>query len=277
MKDNVTGLIWEGKTPTGVRSGDKTYTNYADNTSGDASAYVNMVNGLNLCGFSDWRLPSVQELRDIEHFGAAVGEPRVVAEWFPNTLNANYWTSDQRLSPSSNRAWRVSFQTYGSSSVFAEDRENTFAVRLVRGAVWTGQRFMITSLYYPGDGINNAAIDRQTGLIWRRCQVGETWTGSTCTGTATLYSHFLALVQASNTASWRLPNAKELGRLIDYRSTSSPALDRTAFPITNRDYHWTSTPSHATGKAAMVQFLFGFSFDVDRVDSHSMMLVQSQP
>jgi len=29
---------------------------------------------------------------------------------------------------------------------------------------------------------NGTALDTKTGLLWMRCLVGQTWTGSTCSG-----------------------------------------------------------------------------------------------
>lgn len=39
--------------------------------------------------------------------------------------------------------------------------------------------------------------DTKTGLIWRRCPEGMTWSGTACTGTVTLFTHEGALQRAA--------------------------------------------------------------------------------
>lgn len=74
--------------------------------------------------------------------------------------------------------------------------------------------------------------DTQTGLTWRRCYEGMTWSGSTCTGELSLYKHEQALVQAKTQVGWRLPNVKELASLVD-TSLPDPLLNGTVFPFPN--------------------------------------------
>ncbi|SYZ81279.1 putative lipoprotein [Vibrio paracholerae] len=102
MRDNVTGLIWEVKQPVGsggLRDASHTYTWYnPDNSSNggdagtqnggtcqgsacDTQAFVNAVNSQGLCGASDWRLPSVNELFSIVHNGRI--EPAIDQAYFP--------------------------------------------------------------------------------------------------------------------------------------------------------------------------------------------------
>jgi len=50
--------------------------------------------------------------------------------------------------------------------------------------------------------------DTQTGLVWQRCSVGQTWDGSTCQGQAAGFNFDAALKQANN--GWRLPTIREL-------------------------------------------------------------------
>ena len=90
-------------------------------------------------------------------------------------------------------------------------------------------------------------IDRRSGLVWQRCSAGQTWDGSTCTGTAGSHSHAEALGLArqanpgNNPSGWRLPNVKELASLLDL-GCSGPALDATVFPVTPSAGTWSSTP-----------------------------------
>ena len=83
--------------------------------------------------------------------------------------------------------------------------------------------------------------DSKTGLIWRRCSEGQTWSAGNCTGPAATYSHEQALAQAKTQIGWRLPNVKELSSIAD-RTRSNPTIDVITFPTTLSDKYWTSTP-----------------------------------
>ena len=143
VKDNVTGLVWEGKTasPATSRLGTSTYTNYdgdglgqksggGNASSGEIGAstnsigYVNSVNASSLCGYTDWRMPTKEELQGIRV--SSGNNPKIDAAWFPNTEASLYWSS----SPDSGNAWVVYFLNtlvYSTVSRFSSGN-----VRLVR-------------------------------------------------------------------------------------------------------------------------------------------------
>src|ERR1035437_746674 len=95
-----------------------------------------------------------------------------------------------------------------------------------------------------GDG---TVTDPTTGLIWMRCAMGQTWDGSTCTGTASTYTWDQAnaltgTVTFAGQSDWRLPNIRELQTIVD-RTESDPAIDRVAFPNTPMFlYFWSGSP-----------------------------------
>ncbi|WP_157694128.1 DUF1566 domain-containing protein [Hydrogenophaga crassostreae] len=151
VKDNTTGLIWEGKTAGGPRSGANSYTNFDDSNQlqnwtvdgiinptqseidsvGNSVGYAKFVNGIVLCGFSDggWRLPSREELASLANRNL-IGSPKIDTSWFPNTTGGTWSSSPRAEYPIF--AWGVDFangDVYGGYG-----RVDGMAIRLVHAS-----------------------------------------------------------------------------------------------------------------------------------------------
>jgi hypothetical protein len=148
-RDNTTGLLWEVKTDSGLRSHENTYTWFnpdaavnggapgmkndgkCEGSACDTKSYIQAINDLGLCGASDWRLPTKRELLSIVDNGRL--NPAIDINFFPKTSSSHYWTSlpsaDQK-----NSAWQVYFQ-FGEAS--PEEKSQRNRVRLVRGRTVT--------------------------------------------------------------------------------------------------------------------------------------------
>jgi len=139
VKDNHTGLIWEVKTTDGgIHDNDNTYkwggkTAIGKNATIPYGTYYDdwdvLVDGSNsesLCGYSDWRVPNITELKSIVHLG--VFNPAIDTEYFPNTDARGYWSSSPYANYS-NYAWGVYFN-YGDDDDY--NRNVTSSLRLVR-------------------------------------------------------------------------------------------------------------------------------------------------
>ena len=145
-QDNVTGLIWEVKTnKDGAKNynnpndADNTYTWYDSNPAtngGDAGTpgngtdtedFINALNAANFGGFSDWRMPTREELRSIVNYGKY--NPAIDTAYFPGTLASSYWSSTT-YALSTSYAWHVDFyHGYGNLS----SKSSSYYVRAVRG------------------------------------------------------------------------------------------------------------------------------------------------
>ena len=149
-RDNVTGLTWEVKTTSGLRSNANTYTWYSTDTASnggtqgtanggtctgsncDTQSYVAAVNAAGLCGATTgWRMPNIRELRSLVDFSVPANgvAPTIDAAYFPNTQINVFWTANN-YSSSPAYAWSVTFYTGDTG---ADLKPNGSYVRLVRG------------------------------------------------------------------------------------------------------------------------------------------------
>jgi Protein of unknown function (DUF1566) len=151
VRQNSTGLIWQGQTPagTGLRANDKYFSNldsttaeqkYDANVLGfyryptqveiDASTnsigFKNAVNASNLCGSNAWRLPTKDELATLVK---ASERPTIENAWFPNMTDQNYWTSTT-FNANTSYAWSIDFYL-GAAAGSSRGNANAL-VRLVR-------------------------------------------------------------------------------------------------------------------------------------------------
>lgn len=268
VRDNVTGLIWEGKTSdSGLRSGNTYYENRGDGTSDDASYYVSYVRGLALCGYNDWRLPTINELMTIVNYGRTTG-PKIDTSWFPNTAPYSYWTSERTTS---NYVYTVGFGNGYMESYWQGTRQ---PIRLVRGSRYQGPRYNYSTATYGSDAPNNVVNDAWTGLQWRRCMSGQTWTGSQCLGSSTYFTHEQALVHARAQIGWRLPNVKELGSLFDSSVQSGNKINSVAFPNSGYSF-WSSSAYEGTYYGAwQVDFYYDQIEDSNRTYTNNVRLVR---
>ena len=283
IRDNVTGLMWEVRpnAPGQLRHREHRYrwfnSDAASNGGATGSrsgnlcagsllacnteAYVNRVNAIGLCGYTDWRVPTINELYSIAHFGRLEG-PALDPDAFPDTRSAHgYWTATPSAA-STGQAWRLGFSPFIEITASkGSDRH----LRLVRGdaapapagpAPHAGCRTDIaptasidTAFMVGGDVPEGYACQPQTGLLWRRCPLGQEWSEAeqTCSGLSAARDWALSLTAAQAyrddadvASAWRIPNVKELTSMIERRCVN-PAADTRVFPSVPDGKIWSSS------------------------------------
>ncbi len=217
ISDLVTGLMWQ------------------QNPGGKVS-YKDAVAGAKKCrtgGYRDWRLPTIKELYSLIDFSGVDIMPtsRTAKHPFINTkyFKFNYGnTKTERIIDSqyATSTKYVSTTMFGNATMFGVN----FADGRIKGYPYTRKKFYV--IYVRGNkeygknkfkNNNNGTIsDEATGLMWMQTDSGKglNWQQ------ALKYAEDFKFAGYSD---WRLPNAKELQSIIDYRrspnTTGSPAID----------------------------------------------------
>jgi hypothetical protein len=264
MTDSLTGLMWTKDA--NLSGGYNTWQQALDYVAGmNAGTYPNL-------GYSDWRLPNVNELESLINANEANNATWLTTQGFTNVQASIYWSSTSLASIPACACFVEMW--YGGS--YFDDKSYDHYVWPVRsgqdgsfensvislpktgqtmcydidggeisctetgqdgeyqaGVTWPSPRFT--------DNGNETVTDNLTGLMWTK--------SANLPGSAKTWQQALNYVKGMNAGTyssfgytdWRLPNRKELYSLIDF-SRNNPVLPA-GHPFTNvqADFYWTST------------------------------------
>jgi hypothetical protein len=229
MIDQVTGLTWQGAS--GPAS-----ANYA----GLSTLVITANTGSGLCGQTDWRLPTVNEVLSLMDFSRTVAPFNAPQD---SAMSGSYWTNEV-VTTATTDAWIVSIGDRGAVSYL--NKGDTANVRLVSGGAYSALgKFSNATACNDSNRYKNlldeTIEDSKTGLMWKRCTEGAS--GAQCNNPAPLIFNSegsalarVAQVNASQSVlglgynDWRIPTVKELASLVDRCTGGSPAIDSTIFP-----------------------------------------------
>jgi hypothetical protein len=253
ITDNLTGLMWA--TDANLFGGKKW------------SDAIDSANELELCGYSDWRLPNINELESLYNADERDNEVWLSNEGFIGVESSSFWSSTT-VAGTAGSAKYVGFW-YGHA--FRENKESLLGVWPVRGQTGSLWRTGQTVSYRTGDdgdlrkGVqwpsprftdrgNGEVIDNLTGLIWTKN--GTTPGPPSCTpGTWKTWQEALDYVKCLNAQNylghtdWRLPNRKELYSLVDYSQNLYTISLPSSHPFTNVQIQYWSSTTHAGYKS----------------------------
>lgn len=97
---------------------------------------------------------------------------------------------------------------------------------------------------------NGTVRDRQTGLVWMRCLLGQGWNGKSCdpvtdwhvmTSRDEIDKTLAGGFRFAGAADWRLPTIFELESIVE-SACQQPSINRRAFPNASLWHVWSSTP-----------------------------------
>jgi hypothetical protein len=264
ITDNLTGLMWQKNAD--LAAGKKNWFEALD-----------YAGKLNLCGFTDWRLPNVNELETLVNAEQPNTALWLNEEGFLNVQSGGCWSSTT-YADNKDYAWFVDMQHGNVGNVRKAVGNYALPVRAEHARVpVTGQ----TKCYdEPGAGIacantgqdgefrsgvkwpdprfnvaGDCITDNLTGLMWPKN--ANLANGARNWSEALNYAGKLNLCGFTD---WRLPNRKELFSLLDY-SGSNPSL-QAGHPFVNvqPEYYWSSTTyAAATNSSWFVNLWYGFT------------------
>ncbi|MBF0537119.1 MAG: DUF1566 domain-containing protein [Nitrospirae bacterium] len=262
VTDNLTGLVWPitgGSLTVGsCTGGAMTWQGALD--------YVKCLNTAKYLGFSDWRLPNLNELDSLVNAGQNGLTTWLNTHGFASVHSDYYWSSTTYAYASSIPGafavhmnygtmniyaksvnlyvWPVrtgASGAFGNAAIFATGQKISYATgddgALQKGVAWPSPRFTSNSDY--------TITDNLTGLIWP----GEAtiMSGRACQSGTMTWQEALDAISCINKAGylghndWRLPNRKEMLSLVD-SSTYNPSLPSgNPFNAVQLDIYWLST------------------------------------
>lgn len=312
VRDTRNGLIWELKSrQPGLQYRHNTYSWFrrdADDNGGfagylndghcdgsrcDTEGYVNAINQRQLCGLSQWRLPSRAELTGLVDYRIHYPGPVLDQQAFSNAVAQFYWSATADANDKDS-AWGIGFAFGYDYAYFKSDAvrvrlvhdplpataqaaQGTPAARtpLSAQALSTQPRLQAVDIQHcqaaikatapvsrfldQGDG---TVVDGGTGLMWMRCALGQQWQHSQCTGkplsvTVKAAHDAAATTRFAGHADWRLPDISELASIAEL-GCENPALDLRVFPGTAAVNFWSATVfANDPRKQWLMQFLHG--------------------
>ncbi len=254
VQDQLTGLVWARD---GEVSGRRLWS--------DAMTYAD---NLELCGYSDWRLPTINELKTLVQITGSG------ADWLNNhgfhniDETMHYWSSTPYLgietadwwwSESGSTAWVASFSNRNDITdqlTRLPIDVSQYLLLPVRGKSGTTEKAVVPSIGPDSSGgegswptprfsnvdkvgeasCSDALYDELTGLMWGKADLNRT----------VKFTEAMSMANNSTLcgySNWRLPTYGELHSLVNlaYVGAWREWINNNSFNLGSSDYYWTSS------------------------------------
>lgn len=215
VRDNQTSLVWEVKGSN--NAADSVYPrcdSNPDTNSGqpgnchlanNSEDYISGLNSMSYGGRTDWRLPTVQELLTLVHWGNYY--PATDPYYFPRARGGEYLTSNYDMNPTYPGPVSINFKSGEMTNISAVEGE--FRIRAVSGTSSSA------SYTIESDQFTSVVVDNETSLMWMTEAVDDpanflgylstNWYGALDVCENSHYRSF---------SDWRLPSINELLSLL---------------------------------------------------------------
>jgi hypothetical protein len=249
VTDNNTGLMWQQTPPDHKMTYDEA---------------VEYVDSLTTGGYTDWRLPTIQESFTLANLDGKLQPediescvPYIDTEYFGFFYDENkpytgsYWTSSKTIymedladNTGNNNEMERSYgfnwadghlKSYADGHSTVDATSTGFSIPAGVRAV-RGEEGVIGANDYQ-DNADGTVSDNATGLMWSQTDAadGMDWEAAL---------NYAENSELAGYSDWRLPTPKELQTLVEYEKPTIPAIDTDYFTFHLDDcYVWSSTTS----------------------------------
>jgi len=263
VTDSLTGLMWlkdggclkaKWKTAFNTVAG---LNNQGQNTcTGYAASY------------SDWRIPTVNELKSLVHYGTPYSDQWLNSQGFVNVKSSYYWSATAYLG-AAGKVWMINLNN-GAEKMGATGTGYILLVRIVASDNIPKTEQAV--IYTPADGAyiqekvawpaprftdngDGTVTDSLTGLMWLKdggC-LKKGWNDAlnSIIDFNTNPLRYSCFGYTANYTDWRMPNVRELESMINYDvSDVAGWLNSAGFTNIQYSSYWTSTTSQKSAAQA---------------------------
>jgi hypothetical protein len=248
VSDLMTGLMW-------LKDAKMITSQYPF---GNAVMEAQYITGF--CGYYDWYLPNINEMRSLANYGQIGNE--YLSSFFSNCSSTdNWWTSTSFPNNPGLNAYSFDMN---ANTITTSDKTSTFCVWAVRGNTKVLSKTSQTVMYTSGDdgdlekGVDwptprfhtttsGTIVDNMTSLMWfpGDDSTSRTWNDSISFIKNTINSDTLGSNFGYN--DWSIPNTNQMLTLMNYgESNLNTWLNSNGFSLSSDTIYWTSTSGNIT-------------------------------